>query len=265
LRWVSDEAASGRPALLTDHFYPSSSCGYAPVVSDLLSPVTRRLGASMVARLVAISRAARTPLRIDETNSISCHGQPGVSNSFASALWALDYLARAMRAGLAGVNFHDLILQPQSYSPLAGTRAQVASGVLRAEPVFYALLMARQLEGARPVPVGGSPAATGLSASATLTRGGRLQILLVDYDEPGSEPRAVRLGVPARFWAGTVLRLRARSPAATAGVTLGGRAVGADGRWRPVAPLPGLYGQPGGLSLGLAPSSAALVTLYPRR
>jgi hypothetical protein len=265
LRWVSEEAASGRPALLTDHFYPSSSCGYKPVVSDLLSPVTRRIGASMLARLAAISGAAHTPLRVDETNSISCHGQPGVSNSFASALWALDYLSRAMRAGLGGVNFHDLILQPLSYSPIAGTRAQVAAGALNAEPVFYALLMARQLAGGRLLPAGVSPATTSLSASAALASRSRLQVLLVDYDEPGAAPRAVHLGVPARFFGGTVLRLRARSPAATAGVTLGGRAVGADGRWRPATRLPGLYGPPGGLSVGLAPGSAALVTLYPRR
>ena len=265
LRWVGEEAASGHPALLTDHFYPSSSCGYKPVVSDLLSPVTRRIGASMVERLAAISRAAHTPLRVDETNSISCHGQPGVSNSFASSLWALDYLSRAMRAGLGGVNLHDLILQPLSYSPIAGTRAQVAAGALNAEPVFYALLVARQLEGGRFLPIGVTPAANSLSASAALVSRGRLQVLLVDYDEPGTAPRAVHLGVPARFFGGTVLRLRARSPAATTGVTLGGRPVGADGRWRPAGRLPGLYGPPGGLSVGLAPSSAALVTLYPRR
>ena len=41
---------------------------------------------------------------MDETNDVSCEGEPGVSNAFASALWALDYTARAMTTGVAGVN-----------------------------------------------------------------------------------------------------------------------------------------------------------------
>jgi hypothetical protein len=62
-----------------------------------------------------------TPLRIDETNNISGKGQPGVSNTFASALWAADYIARAMAAGVRGLDFHDLIDRPGAYSPLVAS------------------------------------------------------------------------------------------------------------------------------------------------
>ena len=51
------------------------------------------------------SRArAGSALRLDETGSVSCGGTAGISNTFASALWAVDYIARSMAAGAAGIN-----------------------------------------------------------------------------------------------------------------------------------------------------------------
>jgi hypothetical protein len=63
---------------------------------------------------------------------------------------------------------------------------------------------------------------------------------------------------------GTVLRLTAPGPAATAGVRLGGRAVAPDGTWAP-GPLPAVSGRPGALAVQVAPSSAAVVTLQGAR
>ncbi len=102
LAWVRFAARTLHPALLTDHYYPLSSCGYRPTVEELLSPTVRSHEHAMLAAQAAIARAAATPLRVDEANSISCEGRPGVSDSFASALWALDYTARAMSAGPRG-------------------------------------------------------------------------------------------------------------------------------------------------------------------
>ena len=41
-------------------------------------------------------------------NSASCKGTPGVSDTFASALWALDALFNMASVGVDGVNFHML-------------------------------------------------------------------------------------------------------------------------------------------------------------
>ena len=45
-------------------------------------------------------------MRIDELNSVSCGAVPEVSNTFASALWALNTLFEMARVGIRGVNIH---------------------------------------------------------------------------------------------------------------------------------------------------------------
>ena len=44
--------------------------------------------------------------RVNESNSIVGGGQDGISNSFAAALWAVDYMFELAYAGADGVNFH---------------------------------------------------------------------------------------------------------------------------------------------------------------
>ena len=85
--------------------------------------------------------------------------------------------------------------------------------------------------------------------------------MIVDDEPPGSPPAALRLRVGRRFRAASVLALTAPSPAATSGVRLGGRAVAADGSWREPTQTPLIPARRGRLSLTVAPSSAALVTL----
>ncbi len=266
LTWVGDEAATLHPQLLTDHYYPLSSCGEHPTISELLSPNVRRKESEMLARMVALAHAYKTPLRMDETNDISCEGEPGVSNTFASALWALDYTARAMSAGTVGVNFHDLIAQPDAYSALAAHgAAALTAGELTAAPEWYALLAAHTLVGGRPLRTSVAGAAPGeLTASAVRDPDGKLHLVLVDYDPPGGTQLAVHLHVPRALVGGGVLRLTGPSPAATTGTRLGGRTVAPNGTWTAPSTLPAVYGRAGSLSVQLAPDSAAIVTLAPR-
>jgi len=262
LSWVTDAARTAPPALLSDHFYPSSRCGYTPTVSDLTSPHTRQAATDMFTRLRTISRRSRLPLRLAETNNISCRGQPGVSSVFVSALWGVDYAARAMSGGLPGINFHDLIGEPPSYSPLVGSgRVALTQGQLYAHPEWYALLMARQLLGDRPVGASLSQPHPGLVAHALLAPHGRVHVVLINFDPSGAEPLLVTLRAPGHPRSGSVLSLRAPSLRSVTGVRLGGRSVASDGSWTPPAHLPGLYRSSGSLSLSLAPGTAALVTL----
>jgi hypothetical protein len=271
LTWMRDDAQTIHPQLLTDHYYPLSSCGEHPTISELLSPDVRRKESEMLGKVLALAHTYATPLRIDETNDISCEGQPGVSNAFASALWALDYTARAMTAGVVGVNFHDLIDQPRTYSALAAhSEGALNAGDLQPAPEWYALLAAHIFMGAHPpnrplltTAVGTAPGE--LSASARAAPDGKISLVLVDYDPPGSRPLAVHLRVPRALAGGSILRLTAPSPAATTGTRLGGQTVAADGAWATPSALPAVHGRPGSLSLQIDPSSAAVVTLAPRR
>ncbi|HXA55675.1 MAG TPA: hypothetical protein VNV37_12445 [Solirubrobacteraceae bacterium] len=267
LTWVREAAATLHPQLLTDHYYPLSSCGERPTIAELLSPQVRMQESEMLARMLAIAHAYRTPLRMDETNDISCEGEPGVSDTFASALWALDWTVRAMSAGTVGVNFHDLIEKPTAYSALAAHgAAALSAGVLRPAPEWYGMLAADAFVGGTPLAATVAGALPGeVSAFAARFPDGRLKLVLIDYDPPGARPLAVRLRVGRALAGGVVLRLTGPSPAATAGTRLGGSAVAADGAWSVPRALPAVYGRAGALSLQLAPSSAAVVTLMPRR
>jgi hypothetical protein len=268
LPWVANASAL-HLGLLTDHYYPLSTCGGTEVtVGELLSPVVREHENAMLARLLAIERASAIPLRIDETNNISCRGQPGISNSFASALWAADWTARAMAAGIAGLNFHDLLSEPGAYSPLV---LRAGSSELHANPDWYALLLTAPLVGARPVSAS-VQLASRLTARAFLTedrgadsspRSPALRLLLVDFEPPGARPLLVHLRVPSGFTGGDILRLTGPSPAAQSHVQLGASEVGVSGTWGPRLPLPRIYAGHGTApAVAMPPDSAALVTLH---
>ncbi len=201
LGWLRTVASSAslRPALLTDHYYPLSSCGGEPTASELLSPNVRRAESDMLGKALAIAHAHGLALRMDETNNVSCEGEHGVSDAFVSALWALDYAARAASEGVGGLNFHDLIDKSDAYSPLvAHSPAALGAGALRAAPEWYALLAARAFLGARPpahppdrplesTVTGAAPGE--LSAEALRAADGSVQVALVDY-APRAPPRS---------------------------------------------------------------------------
>jgi hypothetical protein len=256
LPWVWESIAL-HPAILTDHYYPLTKCGHRPTITQLLSPQVRLEETVMLSALADIQRTARTPLLLDETNNVSCMGEPGVSNTFASALWAADYITRAMRAGLAGIDFHSLLDLPSSYSPLVGE-----GGLLHANPEWYALLLTHELEGARVLPtaVGGG---SDLTAQAFLGPRGGVELLLVNPAPTGARPARVALDIHGHASGGTILRLTAPSVAATSDVKLGDEGVGASGGWSPRLPLPALSDRGGSLSLSMPSSSAALVRIAP--
>lgn len=265
LPWVSETAAAEHPALLTAHYYPLTRCElYAPKLADLLSPLTRANESAILGALAAAAQPSGIPLRVDETNNVSCRGQPGVSNVFASALWAVDYIARAMRSGVVGLNFHDLIAEPETYSPLVADSAQeLAAGALHANPEWYALLLADRLLGDRPVHASVSGGERTLTAAAFASQNGNVHLVLVNFAPTGARPQRLRLRVPALLGSASVLRLTAPGLRATTGVALGGSAVGPEGSWSPPPVLPRVTGARGSFQLEMPASSAALVTLYP--
>ncbi|MDE3070571.1 MAG: hypothetical protein KGJ43_07570, partial [Acidobacteriota bacterium] len=267
LPWVRAAAATLRPSLLTDHYYPLTRCGGTTVsTAQLLGAGVQRAESAMLAALAAIQRASGHRLRLDETNNVSCHGQSGVSNTFAAALWGVDWIARVMGSGIAGLNLHDLLAEPQAYSPLVlnspGGGASGGANGVRANPEWYALLATANLAGDRPLPAT-ALAAAGLSVAAFAAPSGTIRVVLVN-NGTSSGPLLVRLRLPSRFLAGPILRLTGPAASATEGVRLGGSEVSSSGTWSAATPLPRMYGAPGGLSLEMPPHSAAVATLPAR-
>lgn len=267
--WGKGEAAQLRPLLLTGHHYPlGCNDDPPPSIERLLSVQTRRREDDSLERYMSVSRAARIPFRMDETNTVSCGGRAGISDTFASALWAVSYIARSMAAGVAGMNFHGEPRNCGGYAPLcAPTPERLAAGMLSVRPEWYALLLARQLLGDRAVRtrvVLGEAAAAArpnLSITGLRTPAGRLHLVVVDDDPPGSPRVLLHLHVGHRYASASELALTAPSPTAGGGVLLGGRSVAPDGSYSPPRQLPKAFRRGRLITVAVAPSSALLLTL----
>jgi hypothetical protein len=264
--WGPGEAVAEQPALLTGHHYPLG-CEQQPPpsITRLLSPSIRAKEVASVRRYVAISRAGNLPFRLDETNSVSCGGVAGISNTFASALWAAGFLPEVMAAGAVGVNMHGNPTNCNGYSPVcAAGPYELSTGELVAQPEWYALLMARELIGAQPLPttVRVKPTGANVQVSGFQAPNGALRFVVVDYDPLGKRGIVVKLKVGAGFSGASTIALTGPSLSATSGTELGEREVAADGSWQP-GPAAASAVRSGVVSIGVPAASAALVTVLP--
>ena len=140
--WGLGMVVNQPPVLLTGHHYPLSCQGPpTPTIERLLSPQIRALEVVSLQRYLSIAQAGEIPFRLDEANSVSCGGVPGISNTFAGALWAAAYVSEAMSIGIDGINLHGNPDNCLGYAPLcAPTQQAIETGALVPQPEWYALL-----------------------------------------------------------------------------------------------------------------------------
>jgi len=232
--WVPALIAGARRSLglVTIHRYPLSGCarpGHSSfaTVARILSPETAESMAASLRPVIDDAHDAGLPIRLTELNSVNCGGRPGVSNTFATALWAPDALFQLLRVGIDGVNIH--VRANTINAPFA-----LSSAGLDARPLLYGLILFARALGpdARVVsPAVQARRSLNFEAYAVRTAGDALHVVLIDKG-----PRSVRvsLRLPATHPA-TVERLTAPSAGSESGVTLGGRWLGADGHWHGAA------------------------------
>jgi len=270
--WGEEEALSQRPVLLTGHHYPLG-CAQTPPpsIESLLSPAIRGKEAQSLETYMKVAGAYRIPVRIDEAGSVSCGGVPGISDTFASTLWATAYITQTMDAGAAGINLQGNPTNCAGYTPLcAPDQTAVATGALRAQPEWYALLLTHALVGSRllaaTISTAGGLPAPNLVASAFAGPAGSEQVVLVDDEPPSAAPLTLTLATGLGSGAGKTARaIRLTAPAqnASAGVLLADRAVAANGSWRAPEHTETIPAIAANLTMTLAPSSATLLTLGP--
>jgi hypothetical protein len=225
-------SANPRVKVVTFHRYPLAKCITNPAnpqyatMAHLLAPFASQGIANSIAAAVRAAHAHGDPLRVDELNSVSCRGVPGISDTFASALWVIDALFNFDRVGVDGVNVHTLV--GSNYKPFTfthdkrGWRAQV-------RPLYYGLAMFARAAppGSRLLPVAGGSTSGRLQTWATRAPDGTVRVVLIN--EAGQ--RTVALAVPGAGADGsaTVTRLTAPSLRAKSGVRIGGQTYGAGG------------------------------------
>ncbi|KAF7527008.1 hypothetical protein G7054_g10578 [Neopestalotiopsis clavispora] len=107
---AEDEADFDIIGSYATHLYPQSTCDTARWLRmrlDLLSNhTTLWLNVSQYIPQVAAADAAGAPLVMGETNSISCSGKSGISDTFGAALWGVDYVLMAASLGFQKIYFH---------------------------------------------------------------------------------------------------------------------------------------------------------------
>jgi hypothetical protein len=225
--WVGDLgpflSSEPRVRLAMVHRYPLGCTIATPAtVAELLSEAsTRGIGAGLRPAL-ATAHAHRIPLRVDELNTISCGGQAGVSDTFASALWALDIAFELAREGFDGINLHTRVgLANQLFSFRRVDRVWEGS----VAPEYYGLLAFAQAAPAGSRLLAVTRAGDG-SIHVWATRGvdGTERIVLINLATRAGRTVAVRAGLRAA--PATLSRLSAARASATGGVRLGDQSFG---------------------------------------
>jgi hypothetical protein len=96
--------SAGSLGVFTMHFYQTNP-GAHPSPDQLLEPRAATEGPEQMAAAVAISHNNGIPFRLDEFSSIGNEGVHGVSDDFATALWAVDTMFEYVRIGVDGINW----------------------------------------------------------------------------------------------------------------------------------------------------------------
>ncbi len=228
--WLAGLITGAHPGLglVSAHRYPYSACvrhtsRVYPSIAKMLSENATVGLARTVIPSVRLAERAGLPFRLTEINSVTCGGVAGISDTFATALWAPDALFELMKVGVDGANVHVRADAVNAAFALNQTG-------FHARPLMYGLILFTRTvgPGARlvPVPLDAAPTLH-LKAWGVRLRTGRLHVLLIDK---GPRPVRIALRLPASAPA-TVERLVAPSERAEFGVMLAGRRLDAAGQW----------------------------------
>jgi Glycosyl hydrolase family 79 C-terminal beta domain len=257
-QWLSSVEGLGRedPSFLSVHRYAGSDCWprsspFYPTIALLLNETSSIGFGDTIADAAGFAHSDRQALRLTEVNSISCGGNPGVANSFATALWAPDALFELIRNGANSINWH---IRPKAVNaPFHPTSAGI-----QAMPELYGLAVFADMTGPGAKILNSTLENSGaLHLKAWVVRvGSSLRVLLIN--KGASDARvAMQLGP-----AGTaqVKRLQAPRVGASSGVTFGGQTIATDGRWHGKPAQTEVTGNGGAYDVTVPGYSAALVS-----
>ena len=242
--------------LLTGHRYPFNACAtpgspqYPTITGQLSDQASSGLAASLLPAIAAAHQAGRR-FRVTELGSASCTGLPGVSDTFAVALWAPDVLFHMLADGVDGVDVHTRY--NTSNTPLDGPGSTIA------RPFFYGMvafsrtlgpgasLLQTRVTGQLP---------TGLSVWPVAAQGGQMHVLLINK---ASSTATVALQAGAQGTA-HVQSLQSSSMSPGAQVTFGGQQLSNTGAWQGSPVTTTLSPRSGAYQVNIPPLSASLLT-----
>lgn len=188
--------------LLTGHYYAMGPARSPLATLDQLFEPDPKLATMKRRDLHLVTEAMQTahlPFRVSEANSCWDGGKPGVSDTFASALWCADYLLQCAAHGWSGVNLHGG--GNGFYTPIAGAPS---TGFVR-RPEYFGIQFAQHFAGSRLLPVSGANDKQNVSVYA-FERDGKRELAIIN-----KQPVTCTLNLPPDTDAKPMLRLSAPS------------------------------------------------------
>ena len=126
--------------LLTAHSYAMGPAGSPKATLDRLlvdDPSVQTQPESQLDAILAEARSIHLPYRMCEGNSCWNGGEPGISDTLASALWCGDYMLHLAQKGVVGVNMHGG--GNGYYTPIAG----IPSIGIKPRPEYFGMQVAQ--------------------------------------------------------------------------------------------------------------------------
>lgn len=146
-KFADEFGQSNLLAFVAQHDYPGGDARKAtnaPAARDkILSPAIDERYAKFSGGFVPSILSNRLPYRLEEANSFYDGGAVDVSDTFASALWALDYQWWWATHGASGINFHtgDKVAARDENKPCRYAVFWTSTHGYNVHPIGYALKM----------------------------------------------------------------------------------------------------------------------------
>jgi len=255
--WVASfaEDQGSNIKLLTEHYYRAGQKQPAATFENLLHTDPRFV--KVTDQLREDSHRFGIPYRLVELNSFSGGGKLGVSDTFTSALWALDLLFTLAFADGAGINLetgvnHLGFISP--YSPIFDDE----QGHFSARLSYYAMLAFALAGRGRRIETSLDASGVNMTAYSVVNEDGRTWLTLINKDL--SSGAHVKITCPQGSRSSEVMRLTAPAFDSKTDVMLGGAEVSSEGHWKAKSSLT-LKQSGGRIEIELPTASAALIKL----
>ena len=183
------------------------------------------------------ANAKALPYRLEETNSFFNGGAAGASNTFAAALWGLDYMWWWASHGAAGVNFHtgDRVAAGSQIKQCKYSAFYSKPNGCAVQPLGYGIAAFNLGRGMRLLPATvTSMNPVRLSAYAAVGDQD-LFMTLINKEHGSNAPDVeITLSIDAEIAKAESVTLSARNGdiATNSEITLGGGAIEEDGSWK---------------------------------
>jgi hypothetical protein len=226
--WVMDFAKTETNGvkLLTHHYYRADAKSRNATLENLLNP--HAVWNAKLAKLGQISSSNGAPFRINEVNSFSGGGKAGISDTFASALWCLDFMFTVASCGGDGVNLEtdiNHLAWISHYSPIVHD----ANGHCSARPEYYGMLAFSMAGNGDLLKVNLEKGDINLSAYATKNKNGGVWVIAINKDL--LQDAELEIALPENFSTANVFRLQAPSIQSTNQINFVGGKFSTNGQW----------------------------------